>query len=80
MKAGGDERGENQDRREFLKSLARNTTAAGLAALAAVLVARRQVSPRREVCINNSICRGCVVLSSCVLPQALSTRQATENG
>ena len=71
-------------RRGFLTGLARVAGGGALAALAAVLTRRsilaqspgQALSRSGQSCPNRFICRGCGLFESCVLPQALSARQA----
>lgn len=59
-------------RREFLRNLARFATA-GILALGGGWLAIRK---HGEQCAGDGICRECRELQGCILPQALSTRQA----
>jgi len=63
-------------RREFLRGLGRNAALAGLAAVAAGLIARGGRAGGSERCINQGICRGCGVFEDCHLPAAFSAKQA----
>ena len=67
---------ENQSRREFLRTCARNVSIAGLGVLAAAMLIRKPDDEVDHHCISEGICDGCRVFSGCVLPQALSAKQA----
>lgn len=58
-------------RRSFLKDAGRYGLALLIGGGTAHLVTRD-----REICINNSRCRGCERIDDCHLPAAVSTRQA----
>ena len=66
------------NRREFLRGSARYTLLAGLAAVSALLARKPGAALPGQTCINKSICRGCVAVAACGLPQALSFKQATQ--
>ncbi len=68
---------EQPSRREFFRGIGRSLALGGLAALAAALAAgsRRGPDPGHE-CVNQGLCNGCAALAACLLPQALSARQA----
>lgn len=50
-----------------------------LAAMAGILVARRQVHPDQE-CTDGFRCRECRSLSHCQLPEAITTRDHGKEG
>jgi hypothetical protein len=50
---------------------------AALAAMAGILLARRQVVPEAE-CTEGFRCRECRILSRCQLPEAITTRDHGE--
>jgi len=52
---------------------------AALAAVAGILVARKQVQPDQE-CNDGFRCRECRSLSNCQLPEAITTRDHGEKG
>ncbi|HEY0865842.1 MAG TPA: hypothetical protein VGE01_00605 [Fimbriimonas sp.] len=60
-------------RREFLKSIGRWSFGSALVGTAAAMA-------NREKCSNRGICSGCGRSSSCVLPQAMTYREATRLG
>lgn len=62
----------DNDRREFLKSVARVVAAPLVIGTVTALSSRSG-----ERCTNQGICRGCGVVTTCGLPQALSFREAT---
>jgi len=62
------------DRRGFIQKVGRGSMLAALAAVAGVLVARKQVQPDQE-CIDGFSCRECRSLSDCQLPEAITTRK-----
>jgi len=68
--------GDEQTRREFMRGVLRGAALAGAAVFSAAMLLRKHRAPTEEPCVNNSICRGCGVLESCRLPQALSARRA----
>lgn len=67
-----------QHRREFLRSGLRYAILAALAAVAGVLAARRTATPDQANCPKIKLCRGCVSLQTCVLPQAAEVRATTK--
>jgi hypothetical protein len=67
-------RGDGTSRRAFLKDCGRFLAYAGLGLLAFRLFGGRKL---REICVGSGICRGCRVLRSCGLPQALSLKSRT---
>jgi hypothetical protein len=71
--------GSEVSRRSFLRTVVRAVAAGALALLAGRLLGfgRRAT---REVCINDSICRGCGAVTGCGLPAALSFRERTGTG
>jgi len=60
-------------RREFFRTVVRWAAAPAMIGGAAAMSTRKG-----ETCINNTICRGCGVVATCGLPQALSFRDATQ--
>ena len=67
------------DRRGFIQIFGRGSMLAALAAIAGILVARKQVHPDQE-CSDGFRCRECRSLSDCQLPEALKTRDHGEEG
>jgi hypothetical protein len=67
------------DRRGFIEKFGRGTLLAALAAVAGILLARRQVLAGQE-CTEGFRCRECRSLSQCQLPEALKTRDHGEEG
>lgn len=68
------------NRREFLRSGIRYALLAGVAAVSAALVVRRDRALPNQTCINQGICRGCGMFDDCGLPQALSAKQTMKGG
>jgi len=64
------------DRREFLRTCFRNVTLTALALLAGGLALRKHDDGAKHLCINDGLCGGCSKYSGCILPQALSAKQA----
>ncbi len=62
-------------RRQFLRDGWRYTILGALAAVSGKLVARHPSQPAGQVCVSAGICRGCVALDDCGLPQALSAKE-----
>jgi hypothetical protein len=71
--------GSDVSRRSFLLTTVRAVAAGGLALLAGRLLGVGTRSAR-EVCTNDSICRGCGAAAGCGLPAALSFRERTGEG
>ena len=67
------------DRRGFIQKFGRGSMLAALAAVAGILVARKQVVPDQE-CTDEFRCRECRSLSHCQLPEAITTRDHGEEG
>jgi hypothetical protein len=67
------------DRRGFIQKVGRGSMLAALAAVAGILVARKQVQPGQE-CSDGFRCRECRILSDCQLPEAITTRDHGEKG
>jgi hypothetical protein len=67
------------DRRGFIQNAGRATLLAGLAAIAGVLVSRRQITGD-QACSNNLQCRNCRKLTDCELPEAAKTRDDGTEG
>ena len=65
----------NQTRREFLRRTGRYGVLAILAFYGGRILKRTSFK-LGEICINDSICRGCSVYRGCGLPQALSAKRA----
>ena len=61
------------DRRGFIQKVGRGSLLAALAAVAGILVARKQVQPDQE-CNDGFRCRECRSLSKCQLPEGITTR------
>jgi len=67
-------------RREFFRGCGRYAVF-GLLGLAGVRARRGQaVRPREHRCINKSVCCRCTVFEGCILPAAVSARQARADG
>ncbi|MCK5067704.1 MAG: hypothetical protein KAR16_09700 [Bacteroidales bacterium] len=67
------------DRRDFVQKIGRGSLLAAMAAVAGILLARRQVVPDQE-CNDRKQCRECPSLSQCQLPEAITTRDHGEEG
>ncbi len=65
---------EIQNRREFLRTCARNLTLTGLSLFGGAMLLRKHDDRSKHVCINEFICSGCGVFSDCILPQAMSAK------
>ena len=67
------------DRRELFRQGLRWLALATLAGTGGALLRRRQlaVDPEQHACNRLGLCSGCPRLPACVLPQALSRRQAS---
>lgn len=68
------------NRREFFSGVLRYGALACLAGAGGLAVAKRQRLVREGKCINDGLCRGCAVYSSCDLPTALKVKQSSEGG
>lgn len=66
----------NQDRRAFLRALARYPLLAGLVLLGGALAVRRQGNSPAAACLKQRVCRDCALYSGCELPQAVSARNS----
>ncbi|MCK5146373.1 hypothetical protein KAR48_06425 [bacterium] len=65
------------DRRNFLKNIARLGMAGGIIGGTAHLAVRKPtVDKSLHICINEGICSSCKSFSGCGLPQALSAKAA----
>ena len=67
------------DRRDFIQRFGRGSMLAALAAVAGILVTRKQVVPDQE-CTDGFRCRECRSLSHCQLPEAITTRDDGQEG
>jgi ABC-type glycerol-3-phosphate transport system permease component len=68
-----------QNRREFLRSCARNVSLTALGLAGGTFLVRKQIKRSSHECINEGICDGCRVFSGCILPQAKSAKAALDN-
>ncbi|HUS71884.1 MAG TPA: hypothetical protein VMY06_02375 [Sedimentisphaerales bacterium] len=66
---------QTQSRRQLLEAALRYGTLGLLGAAGGTFFAKRRRLVREGKCINYGVCRGCEVLETCGLPQALSTKQ-----
>jgi hypothetical protein len=66
---------QNQNRREFLRSCARNFSLIAMGLGGGTLLARKQIKRSRHECINEGLCDGCGAFSGCILPQAMSAKE-----
>jgi hypothetical protein len=68
-------------RRDFVKSLGRAALLGVIAGSIGFLFFKRRFSLNTaHTCINQGICRGCSEFDDCVLPQALSAKNAVASG
>jgi len=67
-------------RREFFRGILRGIGFAALAAGGFLLAARRRSASGLHDCVNRGICRNCSLVDDCILPQAMSARQALKKG
>jgi hypothetical protein len=63
-------------RRQMLTATLRYATLGLLGAFGASVISRRRRLVREGKCINDKVCRGCEILQTCSLPQALSEKEA----
>ncbi len=66
---------DNQTRRDFLRLVGRGAAAAALAAVAGVLLWRRQASGPVPVCIAAGVCATCRIFDRCDLDAARNARE-----
>ena len=65
------------DRRTFLRNAGRKLILLGLGLLGGSLLAGNRIAFKtRQECINRFICRSCSIYRDCILPQALSAKEA----
>ena len=64
------------NRRDVLKGILRNTVLAGFGATVIGMGVKRAGTSKEAACSNRGICSGCSEYADCVLPQALSRKQA----
>ncbi|MCA9744584.1 MAG: hypothetical protein H6695_13520 [Deferribacteres bacterium] len=69
---------EQQNRREFFRTCARNVSLSALGLFGGVMLWRKHDENDEHVCINEFLCNGCSVLPTCILPQGQSARQASD--
>ena len=69
--------GQVQSRRQLLAAALRYATLGLLGTAGASVIARRRRLVREGKCINDGVCRGCNVLGTCGLPQALSVKEVS---
>ena len=68
-------------RRDFMKNLGRVSLFGAIGGSVGLLLFKRRFSMNpAHVCINQGICRGCSEFDDCVLPQALSAKNAVASG
>jgi len=65
-----------QSRRELFAGVTRYATLALMGVVGGSILAKRSRLVREGKCINNGICKGCKVFEKCILPQALSAKEA----
>ena len=66
-------------RRELLARGLRFAAIAALACSAGAAILKRRRLLREGKCISSGICRGCRILKTCPLPQALSIKKALKD-
>lgn len=66
-----------QDRREFLRSMARKFALGGLVLGTGALAAKDNSGS--QTCVNNGVCGDCDIYRDCELPQAMSRREGIGN-
>jgi hypothetical protein len=66
---------QKQSRRQMLTATLRYATLGLFGAGGASIISRRNRLVREGKCINDRVCRGCEVLETCGLPQALSAKE-----
>ncbi len=66
---------QKQSRRQLLEAALRYGTLGLFGAAGGTFFAKRRRLVREGKCINDGICRGCEVLETCGLPQALSAKE-----
>jgi hypothetical protein len=64
-----------KSRRQMLTATLRYATLGLLGTFGASAISRRRRLVREGKCVNEGICRGCEVLQTCSLPQALSEKE-----
>jgi hypothetical protein len=67
--------GQVKNRRQLLTAALRYATLGLLGTFGASSISRRRRLAREGKCINDRVCRGCEVLQTCSLPQALSEKE-----
>jgi hypothetical protein len=65
-----------RSRRQLLTAALRYATLGLFGAAGASVISKRRRLVREGKCINDRVCRGCEVLKTCSLPQALLEREA----
>jgi hypothetical protein len=64
-----------QNRRQLLAAALRYATLGLFGAVGASVISKRRRLVREGKCINDRVCRGCEILETCGLPQALSEKE-----
>ena len=67
--------GKVKSRRQLLAAALRYATLGLFGAAGASVISKRRRLAREGKCINDRVCRGCEVLETCSLPQALSEKE-----
>ncbi len=68
-------------RRDFIKNLGRACLLGVIAGSVGLLFFKRRFSMNTaHTCINQGICRGCSKFEDCILPQAISAKNAVFSG
>jgi hypothetical protein len=67
--------GKVKSRRQLLAAALRYATLGLFGAAGASVISKRRRLAREGKCINDGVCRGCEVLKTCGLPQALSAKE-----
>ena len=63
-------------RQEFLKTCMRNLTFALVSFLGLFLAYKKRDDKNAHVCINDGLCHGCGKYDGCILPRAISAKEA----
>jgi len=64
-----------KDRREFLKSIVRNSILSGIGLFIGSNLKKKDKKIDHN-CYNNGICKNCDLINSCALPQVLSLKNS----
>ena len=67
------------NRREFLRSCARNGLLSSLAIITGIITLKEKPQESSQVCISQGICDGCGVFNRCILPAAQSAKEIRDH-